>query len=320
MIDTNGFINEKLLSDYQYYTLNHRLFGSNYLYRKSQRVEKLSGLFYHRNQIELIHACSLNDYGGGFMACSYEERELIFNRDDLKIFGKLLTPKEKGRFPLVIICHGFGGNLNSTYDHAVNMANAGFVSYIFDFIGGGPQIQSDGTMLDMTVLTEVKDLRVVLDGLKKLDMVDPDNVFLLGESQGGFVCSYFAAIYPDEIRGLIPFYPAYVIQDDAKKRIEEYGTDREWIEVMGQKISVRYGIDATSFDLYDMLPNYTGNVLIIHGTSDSIVPLSYSERAVEAFPSAELITIEGADHGYSGDDRKFAVGKTIEFIKTNLKK
>ena len=199
------------------------------------------------------------------------------------------------------------------------MVNAGFVSCVFDFIGGGPQIQSDGTMLDMTVLTEVKDLRVVLDGLKKLDMVDPDNVFLLGESQGGFVCSYFAATYPDEIRGLIPFYPAYVIQDDAKKRIEEYGTDREWIEVMGQKISVRYGIDATSFDIYDMLPNYTGNVLIIHGTSDSIVPLSYSQRAAEAFPSAKLITIEGADHGYSGEDRKYAVGKTIEFIKANIK-
>ena len=41
-------------------------------------------------------------------------------------------------------------------------------------------------------------------------MVDPDNVFLLGESQGGFVCSYFAATYPDEIRGLIPFYPAFI--------------------------------------------------------------------------------------------------------------
>ena len=33
-------------------------------------------------------------------------------------------------------------------------------------------------------------------------------------------------------------------------------------------------------------------MLLIHGDADSIVPLSYSERALEVYPSAELKVIE----------------------------
>ena len=252
------------------------------------------------------------------MAYEYHEREMVFLRDNKRIVGKLFSPDKEGKTPVVIICHGFAGNLDGITDYAIAFAKEGFTSFVFDFIGGGPNIRSDGTMLDMTVLTEFRDLRVVVDELKKLETADLDNIFLMGESQGGFVTSYFASTYPDEIRALIPFFPAYVIQDDAQKRIAEYGTDLPWIEVMGMKISADYGIDATSFDIYDMLPNYKRNVLIFHGTIDSIVPISYSERAVQTFPSAKLIKVEGADHGFAGKDRVSATQKTIEFIKENI--
>ena len=79
----------------------------------------------------------------------------------------------------------------------------------------------------------------------------------------------------------------------------------------------RYGEtigDATSFDLYDLIPNYTGPVLLLHGDKDPIVPLSYSERAAETFPNAELIVFPGQGHGFMGASRDDAKEKEVEFF------
>ena len=53
-----------------------------------------------------------------------------------------------------------------------------------------------------------------------------------------------------------------------------------------------YGEDAVSFDIYDVMTAYKGDVLILHGDKDMIVPLSYSERAVEVLENAKLIVME----------------------------
>ena len=57
---------------------------------------------------------------------------------------------------------------------------------------------------------------------------------------------------------------------------------------MGLTIGRKYNEAAVSFDLYDLIGSYTGPVLILHGDRDPIVPLSYSERAKEVLPDAEL--------------------------------
>lgn len=42
---------------------------------------------------------------------------------------------------------------------------------------------------------------------------------------------------------------------------------------------------------------------MIYGNVDSIVPLSFSEKAVETYDSAQLEVLTGAGHGFSGEDR-----------------
>ena len=66
------------------------------------------------------------------------------------------------------------------------------------------------------------------------------------------------------------------------------------------------------------MENYPGDVLIFHGTADNIVPISYSERAVTAFPSAELVTIEGAGHGFRGNDDLYVTNLAVDFVKSHL--
>lgn len=247
----------------------------------------------------------------------YEEKDMEIYRDGKKIYGRLYLPESKEPAPVVIIAHGFGANISSIADYGQYFAENGIAAFAFEFIGGGLGIKSDGSMKEMSVLTEAADMNAVIDEIVKLPGVDSDNVFLMGESQGGFVASYVAASRPGDIKGLIPVFPAYVLQDDARRRFPDPDDIPDSYGFIGMTIGGIYAKDAMSFDIYDMLPDYGGNVLLMHGTVDSLVPIAYSERAAETFPSARLVKFEGAGHGFGGEDRQRAKELALAFVKEN---
>ena len=243
---------------------------------------------------------------------------LTFERDGKKIYGELYLPAGEGPFPAVIMAHGFGGHCAHNRPYAEVFAQNGIAAYIFDFIGGGNDIQSDGETTEMSVLTEAADMAVVLEGLAAMEQIDSQNIFLAGQSQGGFVASYIAGTQPERVRGLVAIFPAYVLQDDARKRMEGRELP-ETEEIMGLLLGRIYAEDAMSFDIYDVIKNYPGPVLLIHGTADQLVPIEYSRRAVEVFPAAELVELEGAGHGFGPEDEEKSIGLALEFVKENIK-
>ena len=249
---------------------------------------------------------------------TYTVREITLERDGQKIWGRLYLPDIEGPLPLVICAHGFGGNYEHVKAYAEAFAGNGIAAFAFDFIGGGYGSRSDGTMKEMSVLTEVEDLCAVIDRMKEMPEIIPDRIFLLGASQGGFVCSYVAGIRPDDVAGLIALYPAYVLQDNAWKQTPDPENIPDTISLMGVALGGIYNRDAMSFDIYEVIRNYPGKVLIIHGTMDSIAPFSYSERAVEVFPDAELIRYEGANHGFFGQDLIDSENESVAFVKEIL--
>lgn len=62
------------------------------------------------------------------------------------------------------------------------------------------------------------------------------------------------------------------------------------------------------------MKQFTGRVLIVHGTADEITPIYYSERAADTFADAELISLEGAEHGFVGEEESFAAEQAVLFI------
>ncbi|UTY27847.1 alpha/beta hydrolase family protein [Treponema putidum] len=241
--------------------------------------------------------------------------EQNFQRNGITISGELFIPERTSPMPLVILSHGFGGNRGSVRNYAKFFVEQGIAAYIFDFIGGGNNIKSGGKMTDMSVLTEAKDLMIILDHLKTDERFNAEQIFLFGESQGGFISTYVAAERPDEVAGSVLLYPAFVIHDDARRRTPDPANIPATMKLLGKTIGRIYNQDALSFDIYTMMPRYSGKTLIIHGTADSTVPLSYSERAVTVFPNAELIKMNGASHGFHGNTMRQAAQAAVQFVQ-----
>jgi len=248
-------------------------------------------------------------------------REMEFLRDGKKIYGRLHLPLDTSpidRYPLVILCHGLGADMSETEPYAEKFAAHGIAGFAFDFIGGGPEIRSDGEMTEMSVLTEAADLQVVIDQLSRQPLIDKHHIFLMGQSQGGYVATHVAAesIHADNmIRGLIACYPAYGLEKDAMRRSEQAGEIPEQEQIFDCTIGRIYTEDALKMDIYDEMRCYPGEVLLMHGTDDVLVPIAGSEEALACFPHASLIPVEGAGHGFFDADEEFCAEQVIRFVR-----
>ena len=182
------------------------------------------------------------------------EEKTYYREDNKKICGELYIPDNSyDEFPLVVLSHGFGSNMDTLRSLGQSICKIGFASFIYDFIGGGTNIKSDGQMTEMSVLTEAKDLNTVLDELIEDERINVDNIFLLGQSQGGFVSTYVASTR-DDIKGLIDYYPAFCIRDDAEKQYASVDQVPDTYSVLGfATVGKIYYIDAVSFDIYEVM-------------------------------------------------------------------
>ena len=224
-------------------------------------------------------------------------------RGNLTIRGFAFGEPAPGK-PAVIVSHGFLANQSTTRDYAVALAEEGFLTFTFDFNGGGLGSQSDGKSVDMTVLTEKADLLAVVEAVRA--QYHPASVSLMGCSQGGFVSALAAkALGAEAIARLVLFYPALCIPDDARKgHMMVYRFDPKSVpDVLGRlpmKLGGDYARAVMDMDPFEEIKGYGGPVLLVHGTEDGIVNISYARRAKDCFADCEYHEIAGGGHGFSG--------------------
>ena len=222
-----------------------------------------------------------------------KKRMFSCTRDDRKIFCEMITPAGNGPFPLVVWAHPFGEHA-PVLDHT-EIAHHGIAVCAMDFCGGSPDSRSDGASTDMSVLTEAADLQVVLKKMLELPEVDPERIYLLGMSQGGYVATMIAGLGTVPIAGMMLLCPAYILEDlPAQMFGNREIPDR--FRVRNMNIGKRYVTDLKQIRIYELMPEYKGPVLIYYGDRDELVPFSYIERAAGQFPDARLVKVEGAGH------------------------
>ena len=249
-------------------------------------------------------------------AYTLEEKPLA--RDGQKLYGKLYLPEDAAPpLPLVILSHGLGSNHTIMEPYAEYFAENGIAAYVFDYIGGSEVSLSDGTMTDMSILTEAEDLGVILDHFLTDERFERDSVFLFGGSQGGFVSAYVAGKRPGDVAGLVLLYPAFNLQDICRKMVEEGGVpDSAWIGE--HTVGSIYFKDMLTFDIYEVMKQYTGPALLFHGTADAYVPVEYSRKATDSLPNSALVIVEGANHGFKGADFERVADQSTQFVEAIL--
>lgn len=246
---------------------------------------------------------------------NYKTEEIYIDNNGKKIYGVLYKPETTEKVPIIIYSHGLGGNYSYGIDYAKRLVTEGYAFYAFDFCGGSNGSRSDGSTTEMSVLTEMSDLEAVIDEVKTWDFIEKEDITLFGTSQGGLVSSQVAAKYESDINGLIVFYPAYVILDDihekypTKEDIPDRTNYMGWINV-----SSKYMLDIYDLDFYKQISDYKKDVLIVHGSSDSIVPLKYSKKLNDTYKNSELKVIKGAGHGFYGSSFDEAINYIFEYL------
>ncbi|HOQ10594.1 MAG TPA: alpha/beta hydrolase [Syntrophomonadaceae bacterium] len=209
--------------------------------------------------------------------------------------------RETGVLPAIIICHGYLANQRTVRHYAEFLAGLGWAAFTFDFCGGGLLSRSDGKPSEMSILTGVEDLKPVINYVKQRNDIDTEHISLMGCSQGGVVCALTAAKIKNEIERLILFSPAFCIPDDARRgKLLFARFDPENIPPVisrfPMKLSDVYVKAVKDMNIYDEIKGYEGPVLLIHGTKDKLVDISYSRQAREVYKQCEYLEIEGAGH------------------------
>ena len=258
--------------------------------------------------------------GEGRTAASVAERDLWTEHDGIRVYGRLRVPDAgpapesapaagstpagpgtgpaSASRPTVICSPFFGGDHKTAGEWAAPIAGAGIVTCAIDFFGGAPGSRSGGLTTEMSVRTQAADLCAMLDAVRALPEVDPARVYLLGQSQGGFVSTMVAGERPADVAGLFLLYPALVIHDDAVGRFGSPDAVPQTYE-MWMELGRRYAVDAMAWDPYEHM-GYPGPVRIWQGDADPLVPLAYAERAARTYASCELEVVRDAGHGFFG--------------------
>jgi len=194
---------------------------------------------------------------------------------------------------------------------------------IFDKRGTG---LSDRGIEAATLEERMDDVRAVLDA------VGSHRAAVLGYSEGGSMCTLFAATYPDRTAALItigsyarrlraPDYPYFTDREEALKAVEaaaaEWGGP-VWIDTRMPSVAhdplirqwwakfLRMSAGASAaaalqrlnieIDVRHVLPSIRVPTLILHAAKDHAIPVGAGRYMAACISNAKFVEVDGVDH------------------------
>ena len=235
---------------------------------------------------------------------TYTVKEYDFDSNGKDIYARAFVPDVEGRVPLVIFSHGLGADARHEEEVQKTLAKAGIAVFSFEFAGGSSSSapMSEGLTTEMSVLTEVQNLKDAIRIASGLEYADPQKIYLMGSSQGGLVTALTAEEVTN-IAGLFLFYPAFSLPDDIRSSFPKLDEVPETFNLLGTKIGKKYITDIYDMDPYANLEKLGMPVHIFHGKDDNIVPLTASQKAMKRLKDARLTTLEDTGHALTPEQQ-----------------
>lgn len=261
----------------------------------------------------------------------FEENIEFANPDNQHLQLNLARPKESdGLLPAIVCIHGGGfraGTRDGWNGRCKKMAERGYVAVTVTY-RLAPKYQFPAAVND--VKAAVRWLRA---NAAKYH-VDPDRIGAVGDSAGGHLAQFLGVTgdvrqfdgdggnleQPNRIACVVNFYGP---SDFTKS----YGKSVDAAEVLplflGGDVEHQRARHIEASPLYWVTPN-AAPTLLLHGTKDPYVAYEQAtwihERLKAAEVEVELVTLEGAGHGFKGADAERAEKAMFDFFDAHLKK
>ena len=221
----------------------------------------------------------------------------------------------KDRYPVCIIFHGFTGLHTGTKFSYTTISRIleerGIGTIRLDFLGTG---DSDLLFRDMTFKDELECAILILKEVQNMSGIT--DIYLLGHSMGGAIASEVAKLYPNVIKKMCLWAPAFNLSEDIEY-LKGKVPQADYYDHSGFEISDEFVEDIISRDFYKDLDIYKNKLMIIHGTKDTTVPYKISNRYLRLFYHPIFYPIENASHNY---DNLEHINKVIELTCQFLSK
>ena len=230
------------------------------------------------------------------------------------IYWKLYQPDRDGKMPLVIYSHGLWSNYESWVPYAEELAKLWIAVYLFDFRWGWANSKSEWLSTDMSVLTEKEDLEGVLREVQSWTFVDKDMIILWGASQWWLVTALVASSHSD-VKWSILFFPAFSIPETVKNMFPNPDDIPDSYSLMSFMVWRRYATDIYDLDIYEEIAKDEKPVLIVHWTADSVVPISYSDKAHSTYKNSTYKKIRWWGHWFTWKEFDSSLNYIKEFLE-----
>lgn len=234
-----------------------------------------------------------------------------------KLLGRVYRPNAPGRFPAVVLCHGYPGD-NKNMDLAEEVALNGFVVLIFYYPGAWG---SGGTFSLRGLDTSSRD---AIEYLISQPFVDSDRVGVIGYSMGAVPVAKRLSV-DSRLRTGIFISPAADLSFAARE--EAFEASVSIFLRMGKDKLRGLSADVLKSELPWIIENLNpvetirdakAPIMVIVGSEDTVVPPESCKALFEAANEPrKWILIDGADHGYS-EHRIPLINSVLQWLKDNL--
>jgi acetyl esterase/lipase len=247
-------------------------------------------------------------------------------QEELKL--DIARPKQGGPFPGVVWIHGGawrGGN-RSVYRPAIKeMARNGYVAVTVSY----------RFCPKNTFPAQVEDVKCAVRWLRanaKEHLVDPDRIGATGASAGGHLSLLLGVMGSEDglegeggnadksskVQAVVNWFGPTELTKPFPPNIQPLLTDFLGGTVQEKTDAARKGSPIAYLSKDD------GPILTLHGDKDNVVPYEQATLLDEACKKAgidhTLVTVEGAGHGWGGEQMKGSLKQTTEFFDKHLKK
>jgi dipeptidyl aminopeptidase/acylaminoacyl peptidase len=228
------------------------------------------------------------------------------------------------RWPLIMMCHGFVGNkigVDRLFVKAARVFNAkGYMVLRFDYAGCG---ESTGDYGAGGLAALVEQNQRVIDYALDMDCVDSSQIVLLGHSLGG-AAAVLTAAKDSRVKTLVLWssvaQPLNDIVRIVSERKYEEAVRKGSVDFQGYELTKDFFESLSKQHPFQHAVKFAGDVLLIHGTSDEVIPVDYCFQYQRVFwlrssGQCDKEVILQADHTFSTrDSTQQLLQKTIDWL------